>query len=134
MTDEVVVVVSIIIIIDVIARARPPFYESEISASFCVPLEAAGRGCCGFVQGFVRAKRRSCHDALRRFLPLSLSVSLSFFLPCLFSSALTSLILKGRMNNGRGRTHRLRRRRWNRTEENRRCHGEEGRSAEREKE
>ena len=75
---------------------RPPFYESEISASFCVPLEAAaegGRGRCGFVQGFVRVKRRWCHDALRRFLP--------FFLPCLFSSALTSLILKGRMNNGR---------------------------------
>ena len=79
---------------------RPPFYESEISASFCVPLEAAaegGRGRCGFVQGFVRVKRRWCHDALRRFLPFFLPS----FLPCLFSSALTSLILKGRMNNGR---------------------------------
>ena len=80
---------------------RPPFYESEISASFCVPLEAAAEGggregplwfCARFCASEAPMVSR-CVTEISPFLPS--------FLPCLFSSALTSLILKGRMNNGR---------------------------------
>ena len=77
---------------------RPPFYESEISASFCVPLEAAAEGEGGAAVVLCKVLcERSADGVTMRYGDFSLSS----FLPCLFSSALTSLILKGRMNNGR---------------------------------
>ena len=98
MTAEVAVVVVVIIIIDVIARPFTNLKFPPRFASLWKPRRREGgmEGGAAVVLCKVLCERSADGVTMRYG-----DFSLSSFLPCLFSSALTSLILKGRMNNGR---------------------------------